>query len=935
MSDQGKIPADLILSASVPLGIRAYRRRFISPVTNLQEAEANDYPSIYPETSTPGSFIDPESTYLTFDFEVINSHYCVDYTDFGIEGVGGAVIQDWRVYNQGTILEEILDYPIVASVLNNLEGSFELETYLFFSSKLKNGFQGEYHRNFIKPPMVDNTGNIMFGPNPFGLGIADIPNSSQYANTMLSGTNGTSQACSQMVSASGQSRAIQQTTGLGYLAMNVDNQPPRTSFPFQNTFNVGALPSVSSCVVKTDKDYMKNVSIITPMDFPDQFVPSMVDIVRNYKLEYGTINKPQIMANLCNVKCYPIGCKPVQNAFSCGSNITAVYDPGSNALITTNADQKGADPLPSNPKYRICYRPFSGIFGKMATKMLATTLIAPQQMYINLHLAANAQVFNVSADPCRRVPGTIRDYLRNRGYCNGAAYGADLVIGDLQNVSNIPNLCSYLGGSNVAPGYCPGILTIPSPTGTLADCGYSTASLSTIFSSAAACGNISYSTALTTAGVGTIAAPSQAAQAMPPTPQYVLSTEPWFYKCIQSGDGKALVIAKETDVFYGTYLQASVPQSKRIFALNSLGVAQPGGFGGTDQIRYKLSNIALVGDQLILPNETTADIISMAESGGYNVHTNSIRTYTLQIPTNKDQSIICPFKVNMAKRILFIFQDSEVRDNTKGFVYDSNCGLNPFASISKAAGDVPCTLTVAPAAALPGVGFSKPLVYNPTKCGMSAGFSVQLRIGNDFYPQTALSNMQEVSAELVKTMEGWSHSTYSPQVDGQPIQGTADTLVFDCLEGNKYTTAFIPNEILDDQTITANVDFVPLHCQYSLNPATFLGNTTSTAAGGIFDSAANRGSVLNGHNKICPRGYCVKGVFKTPSSRFVLGFNMRSFKSSDGVDGGQYLGNSSITLLMSGAEGLAVTGRTYRGYGIIPHRVAMRYAPSGQIVWAY
>ena len=48
MADTGKVPLDLQLVTSVPLGIRAYRRRFQSPCTNLQIAKPDDYVNIYP-----------------------------------------------------------------------------------------------------------------------------------------------------------------------------------------------------------------------------------------------------------------------------------------------------------------------------------------------------------------------------------------------------------------------------------------------------------------------------------------------------------------------------------------------------------------------------------------------------------------------------------------------------------------------------------------------------------------------------------------------------------------------------------------------------------------------------------------------------------------------------------------------------------------------
>ena len=178
--------------------------------------------------------------------------------------------------------------------------------------------------------------------------------------------------------------------------------------------------------------------------------------------------------------------------------------------------------------------------------------------------------------------------------------------------------------------------------------------------------------------------------------------------------------------------------------------------------------------------------------------------------------------------------------------------------------------------------------------------------------------------ELVKTLEGWSSSTFSPIVDGEILSGGQ----YNCLQPNKFVTAFVDNALLDDQTITQNTDMVPLYCNKGID--------TISAAAGIVDATAGaKTTSKNGYNYLSPRGFCVPGLFKSPSSRFLLGFNMRSFKSSDGVDGGMYLGNNTITLIMSGAVGLNVPNRSYRGIAIVPHRVAMRYSPGGQIVWAY
>ena len=935
MADAGKVPIDLQLATSVPLGIRAYRRRFQSPCTNLQTAKPDDYVNIFPDTSTPGSFIDPESTYLSFDLEIRNNHAMVDYTDFGVEGAGGALIQDWRVFNQGSILEEILEYGTVASTLANIEGAYQYEQSMYFSSKLRNGFQEEHHRNFIKPPMVDSTGNIMYGLNLLGVqNSLNNQTTSVYANSYATASGGFAQ--NQLIASGAMSIKNQNAAGGGSASITLSlfdgatanaTESYQSSFDFINTLNANSAPTWTTVAATPNVGNASvanyPINLITPMDFPDLFSPSMVDIIRPYVQEFGSVNKPQIMANLCNVKCFPIGEIPSQNAFNDGKYGVAPTAAYTGSALTQSVNTFTA-PTMAPIVYRICYRPYSGIFGKMATKMLATTLLSPQQMYINLHLAPASTFFNVSSDPCRRIVGTIRDYIRNLGCGNGQLMSQEYAL------NGTTNLYSYTS-STYAPGYGP-FHCVPITVGATS----ATASASSIFSPAAASGR-----SFVNAGVLATGAVGQGITLLPPAPQYMLSTVPNKYKYATAAATQDY--ANENQVFYGTYLTSSVPQVARIFDFTSAGlptssasVIPSSGSVSSDAITYLISNINLVGDQIILPNETTADIIMQAEAGNFNVHTNSVRTYVLSVPNAETQSIICPLKVNMAKRVLFVFQNLRQRNNQSGYLYDSNCGINPFASITASGNPVRNFVgfsgETGTATTLYGVGFSTALTYKPTYTkSTDANLSVQLRIGNDFYPPQPLTTMQEISVELVKTLEGWQTAFFSPTVDASTtIFGTTaaeQKLAYNCLEPSKFTTAFVPVNLLDDQTITMNTDMVPLFARSTAGATA----ANSIGATGGTNSSTNQ----NGYNYLCPRGYCVQGLFKSPSSRFLLGFNLRSFKSSDGCDGGTYLGNNTITLQMTGCTGLAVPGESYRCVAIVPHRCAMRYSPGGQLIWAY
>ena len=147
---------------------------------------------------------------------------------------------------------------------------------------------------------------------------------------------------------------------------------------------------------------------------------------------------------------------------------------------------------------------------------------------------------------------------------------------------------------------------------------------------------------------------------------------------------------------------------------------------------------------------------------------------------------------------------------------------------------------------------------------------------------------------------------------------------YDIRQPSKFCTAFVPHECLDDQTITANFDFVPLYSR----PA---AGTAVTALTSSAEITTNK----NGYNSILPRGFLMDRVFTSPSSRFYLSFNLNAFHRSDGLGGGVYLGNSVISLLLTGANGLTATNANYRAVIAVVCKAVYRYNPGGMITWNY
>ena len=898
--DTGTIPRSLKITRTAPRAIKAFRRQFRSPATNVSAAGPNETVDIYPDTGTPGSFIDPSTTYLSFDFRIENDNFMLDYAHFGPEGVGGAIIQDWRVYNQGSILEEILEYGTAAALLAAVEASYQEEVSLFFSNKLKDRHM-DVHKNFIKPPMCNAEGDIIGARNPFGLGYQ--------AHLLKEGGYTTS----------GAATFIASNTYIGsgkfvHIPGLINAPTSQKHMPYTNYADTVYAPLV---------DRVERTPLCpTPMDWPDFYSSDQSEVQkRDFVMAMGSVNKAQLMANLCNVKCVPIGMIPGGDCYSTtntyGAPVDTMY---SGAGDATEVGEKKNLPVKKVFKHRICYQPLSGIYGKMASKMIATMLMGPQQSYISIRLASVAVALKTASDPCRRLANTPRDYIRNVGTKNGAVYGKRGTYANTATADeNVPGL--WTTNDSYAVGYGPPY-SINIRGGDTLDRSIP----GSVFCDAACNGQVNYNSNQN----GQIVALHEAP--IPPTPQYMLTKDAWKYKRVQVlGGGSTPVINYATDreVFYGTHLEASVPQSKRMLQFNTQGTevatfngnSPSYGFIG-DNLTYKIDNIALVGDQIIVPSEVAADVVNSASEGQYHVSTKSVRTYNVSVQRGATQSMILPLKVAKAQQIFCVFQSQEQRNTATGLYYNSNCGYNPFALIDKGDsntnksinGYVSGSIAVAP---LYGVGFTNPLEFMPTQMG-STQFSVQLRIGSEFFPQLPTTTLSELSAEYVKALQGWNAPSFSPEV-WAPITHLSNTYgdgaVYDVLRPQMYSTAFVNAELLNDQTIMNNPHTAPLYSVFGD------GATVDTTNAGR----------ANGNNFICPTGYCVPNLYEVPDGRFALAFNMLAFNPAEGVSGGAYLGNNVITLNLSGAE--AFSRGNWRCVVIVTYKAGMHYLGQGQIVW--
>ena len=123
MAESGTaVPSNVNLARQKPYAVSAYSRRVKSLANNAQNFGPDSYVNITLDTSTPGSFLDPLQSYLKFDLTIENTNIFADYVSLGAAGAA-SVIEEFRIYVQGTPIEEILQYN--RSMVNSVEEHFK------------------------------------------------------------------------------------------------------------------------------------------------------------------------------------------------------------------------------------------------------------------------------------------------------------------------------------------------------------------------------------------------------------------------------------------------------------------------------------------------------------------------------------------------------------------------------------------------------------------------------------------------------------------------------------------------------------------------------------------------------------------------------------------------------------------------------------------
>ena len=471
------IPAGLHYEGK-PAAIPVYRRRCIMSAMSSDEHVSTQTIKIPLDTSLHGSVMDTKQTMLQFHLQIQNQNPFVDYLNFPRCGAN-SIFKAFRFMVNGNPVEKINNYAeCFEDMLIKL--GINADPYHFFHPNPVIPEDGPLHTNFIKPPMVDVMGNTMYRPQML-LDAASAPNvffgNLNHRQSLTTSTRnpsrtpalgtlyvedkstiGTSgESGNQIIATNNQEILNLVSSVFQYLPagafttdhiVNEDytgtkqNFASRTvhyrlldadlsyrqkraieasqahSFPASdNAFTYTASTSsrlnhvkeivihegiLGMQAVPIDEKNLANssYSVHTPAEWP-YYIPHMTPKMPSYSSQ----RLQDVTRYYSNCKSIPIGMR---------SDLTyAQYVRNTSPFVSSSSTARTIN-------LNVVVPLLSGVLGLGADKMFPDMLLSAGKAWLEFDLYPAERAFQVTMDPCRRVPGTIRDYVPY----TGAAYGA-------------------------------------------------------------------------------------------------------------------------------------------------------------------------------------------------------------------------------------------------------------------------------------------------------------------------------------------------------------------------------------------------------------------------------------------------------------------------------------------------------------------------------
>ena len=930
------VPKAFNLGLEKPVTVPAYGRQVQSIATNAQSFGPNTIANIVIDTSTPGSFLDTNQSCIEFDVTFTNTNPHIDYLNFGAAGAA-SLIQEYRIYNQGTPLVEILDYNLAFETwlkLNNIQQQ-EFKMYMENSWRAPVA-NDESDLNFVKPPMVDLNGVIMWPTtiNQFGDGNTHAKKSIGHYLSIASTQAGTAADILAGKIAGGE--FFSNITGVnrnataasyGYLTTLSSKRPYTGIIPNGTTPTAAAATAVTLAAGDGPFNYSHNYNPTdanstycsapgtinswtwtnridnTYVTWPSTIRPEkkgsnlsiqlQEQAIRTYRLE-------DYMMYLSNVKNIPVGISPAKSFIAVDatttSKISATTPPptataANETLIDnwnisaagTQSDAISTATLAGTFTYHVCMPFFDGLLGMGAEKQFPTMLIAPGSFYIQIRFAKLEQAVQVTMDPCRRVFGTYRDYVPNVGHLSyyQTEYYGQYLTADRNTLATANTTTAKSTWMAYTPHAARGTdfawggilsLFIPSAATTVNTAAAPAVPIATASTGNALRNNVYWNNYGAGEALDDIGLGNLATQ-------YGIPNAQGFNEGLSTGLPKPQYVPITSPWLLGGNLfhlgTKGVPPAYVNETYTCFGTYLP---CSTAQVR-RTNSTAYPGNMTSPTNITavpTYVIQNLKYTGYQTILSDEITSAILRSAAKEDVSI--QGQTWKTYRTICAASSSQtiilpIKIASANSLHCIFQNTNMYESLNFNSLTGNCPLTKFQWA----VDTTKFVGSDtaPTLTGIattSTPFSIQLRLGNELLPIQPITTVPQLVSELERSIHCKGNMAHSVQARAVTL---GSTTTFGCLYNHDFLAPFVPTAALDDQTITDN--------------PTFMDYTGVTA-----------------YETFRQRGKYGTGLFVPPESDFILGFDLDTFPgNNDNARSGRYLGNAPLTLQMSGAYGIS------------------------------
>lgn len=476
------MPAALELEASRRNGIPAFRREVVHNTTTQNEYRPGELCYIPMDTGAAGAFMDVACTRLEFTVVIRNKNYFTDFISLPRCG-WNVLIQEFAIELNNGLHELNRHYAecIELDMIKRGENRTPFEITRSNPWKPAGGTAGRLHINFIKPSMVTQMGlphNVQYSPlstitsattpdsmsqsyllwsQPFiREGCGRIGNNTLSSNSALihgdniNLTSNTMEVAQTFWEDRLGRDPYQKVSHVAYIATGGDTEEGPVMIGADGSFNdtviftggdtafrnvesnariygqpYGAhLRSLARQSPASDYDislyslsYGQSMPSYSPGMWPAKQPTDLNLLQKEYEQNIRLINADNVFNYYANCKNIPVGIPVSLQGDETGKG--TIW--GSGLKTKFPISQYGYE-----TEFQVSVKIYSSLIGLLADRWFPELVVPQGRMRVRLRFQEPNVAFQTLMDPCRRVPGTSRDFIPNYGLTG--SYSADVTV---------------------------------------------------------------------------------------------------------------------------------------------------------------------------------------------------------------------------------------------------------------------------------------------------------------------------------------------------------------------------------------------------------------------------------------------------------------------------------------------------------------------------